>query len=512
MNIVFRVDASSQIGSGHVIRCLTLANLLRKSGSKVSFVTRGYVGNLDTLIKSKGYTIYSLPMIKKFEVEKLTGYERCLGILQSLDAKETVKKIGNIKPDILVIDHYSLDIEWESILRPQVKSILVIDDLANRKHDCDWLLDQNFIENDKRYDSLVPPETIKILGPKYALVSEEFLSYRKNTDQHQAIKRVFIFFGGADPLNLTMMAIKSLQHSKLKKLDLVVVIGASNTHTNEIKLFISTLDNAVLHIQVENIAELMSGSDIAIGAGGTSTWERFVIGLPSVVITFGRDQELSIKDLDINNYTTWLGNADKVDEHALSKEIINLIKNPSELYKKQIKAKKLVDGLGTKRVVEIIKYGINSLVLVPRLAVNDDVRLYWEWVNDKEVRKNAFNENFIDWSEHQKWFEESLSSLATTLLVVEKDRIPIGQVRFSKIGVKYWIDYSISNKFRGYGFAVPMLLAAIDYLKLIQPTILIAEVKNNNYASLRVFEKMDFIKTEYKKDKNNVTFEFKINY
>ena len=510
MNVVFRVDASNQIGSGHVIRCLNLARSFRDSGSIVNFITRSHAGNLDNLIKSRNFKVHSIPVIYKTEPRNLNGYEKWLGVSQSNDAKDTIKKFYNIKPDLLVIDHYSLDIEWESILRPQVQSILVIDDLANRKHDCDWLLDQNFIANDKRYDSIVPSKTIKILGPKYAIVSEDFLSYRKNTDQHQDIKRVFIFFGGADPFNLTMLALKSLQHHKLKELELVVVIGASNIHIDEVESFVAKLDKAILYNQVENIAELMAGSDLAIGAGGSSTWERFVIGLPCIVITFGQDQETTIKELHKDNLTTWIGSVDQVNKDSLSKAIISVIKNPIKLHKKTLKAQKLVDGLGDKRILKIIKNTIKFTHFIPRRAINNDMKIYWKWVNEKDVRKNAFSESLIEWDEHQEWFKKSLCNKEIILLVLEKNSIPYGQVRFSKKDNKYEIDYSLSKEFRGKGLATPMLNAAIDYLKLSGPVIMYAEVKYSNVASQEVFKKLGFTKNKSKKDINKVTFELEI--
>lgn len=511
MNVVFRVDASNLIGSGHVMRCLTLAKLFRNSGSSVRFITKNYAGNLDYLIKSKRFQVLSLPSNNQSELKKLDSCEKQLEASQYIDAKKTVKKFGNLKLDLLVIDHYSLDIEWESIIRPHVNSILVIDDLANRKHDCDWLLDQNFIKDIKRYDSLVPQGAIKMLGPKYALLRDDFLGYAKDINSKLSIKRVFIFFGGADPFNLTMLALKSLQHPKLKQLDLVVVIGASNIQINEIELFTAKLDNAVLHVQVDNIAQLMSSADISIGAGGSTTWERFLIGLPSLVITFGKDQESSIEELDKNNYTTWLGNANKINQDKLSKMIINLIKDSNKLNMQSIKAKKLVDGLGANRVLEIINNSSEMNRLSSRKANDNDIKLYWEWVNEKEVRKNAFSQSFIEWGEHQKWFKKSIDTEDIILLVIERDLIPIGQVRFNKKGRKYHIDYSLSKEFRRKGLAIPMLNKAIDYFKLIRPVILYAEVKNSNIASLKVFEKMGFIAKESNMNADKVFFELKIN-
>jgi RimJ/RimL family protein N-acetyltransferase len=206
-----------------------------------------------------------------------------------------------------------------------------------------------------------------------------------------------------------------------------------------------------------------------------------------------------------------LGNANQVDENKLTKAIVSLITHPKQLYDKKIKAQKLVDGMGAKRVVDILTCGFNDTRLVARLATMADIKLYWEWVNDAQVRKNAFNESFVEWSEHQKWFEESLYSARLILLVIERDKIPIGQVRFDKEGEHYKIDYSLAEQFRGKNLAVPLLNSAIKFLKRIHSFVLIAEVKNSNHASLKVFKKMGFLKKRHIKDKNIVSFQLKIN-
>jgi RimJ/RimL family protein N-acetyltransferase len=343
------------------------------------------------------------------------------------------------------------------------------------------------------------------------LLRKQFLSYKRKINRASTIKRVFIFFGGVDPYNLTLVALKSLQHPKLKHLKLDVVIGANNSHIDEIELFLATLDNAVLHVQIYNIAKLMSKSDLAIGAGGSSTWERFAIGLPSIVITFGKDQEQSLKELHKNNITTWLGNVDQVNEAKLSDAIIKLIDSPSRIYSKTKKAQDLVDGYGAKRVVDLIKYGLSDNNLVSRFAKPQDSKLYWEWANDAKVRKNAFNEDFIEWEEHKKWFETNLSNSNVILLIIERDSVPIGQVRFNKEGANFKIDYSLAKQFRGKNLAIPMLNEAIDYLKTIEASILIAEVKKNNIASIKVFERIGFLKKGLIKGENKVIFQLKIN-
>ena len=150
MRVVFRVDASTKMGSGHVMRCLTLAEELEKNGSDVSFISRAHEGNLNHLISKKGFQIHELQnsISTKLNKKSIKGdnYDRWLGATEDKDAQETIKAIGIDKPDWLIVDHYALSEKWEKTVRPTVKNIMVIDDLANRSHDCDMLLDQNWFE------------------------------------------------------------------------------------------------------------------------------------------------------------------------------------------------------------------------------------------------------------------------------------------------------------------------------------------------------------------------------
>ena len=174
MNIVIRTDASIKMGSGHVMRCLTLAESLREQGASVMFVSRKHDGNLNQIISEKGFQVKVLnqPLpSKKRTAEGKDIYMDWLGVSEKQDAEDTISVIGNNKPNWLIIDHYSLGEKWEKELRPIVENIFVIDDIANRQHDCDILLDQNWFENmDNRYDGLVAAKCTKLLGPKYALL------------------------------------------------------------------------------------------------------------------------------------------------------------------------------------------------------------------------------------------------------------------------------------------------------------------------------------------------------
>ena len=228
MIAVFRVDASTQIGSGHVMRCLTLAQRLNKEKqAEVYFVMRLLEGNLIKLVKDKGFTVLTLPETPVNN--DLQGYAKWLTVTQKQDAKDTIDAIKELQDiDLLIVDSYAIDYIWENELRLYVKQIMVIDDLANRKHNCDILLDQNFyLDKEKRYKKLVPENCQLYLGPKFALLRDEFYKVKANLRKRDGnIKNILVFFGGSDLTNETEKAIKAIE--LLNKPDITVNVLPGN--------------------------------------------------------------------------------------------------------------------------------------------------------------------------------------------------------------------------------------------------------------------------------------------
>jgi len=257
MNILIRADASSAIGSGHVMRCLTVAHNLRKLGHHVSFWMEPLPGNLIQFVEEAGFAV----------------------------TKQAVFV------DILIIDHYGLDLRWEQSMRSFARKIVVIDDLANRRHDCDLLLDQNVIANyESRYDDLVPQHCIKLLGSAYLMMRDEFIEARsKAVVRSGDVRRLLVFMGGSDPTGETLKvldAIEQLQqlakcgqhHTSIAHID--VVVGSSNASNELIQQRCSEL-KLHYYCQINYLSDLMVQADFAIGAGGSAMWERCYVGLPS---------------------------------------------------------------------------------------------------------------------------------------------------------------------------------------------------------------------------------------
>lgn len=316
---VIRADASEQIGSGHLMRCLTLADRMRREGTEVHFICRDLVGNLNHLVHEQGFPLHVLP--RHADDPSLSGYAAWLTVAQETDARETGEVLCTLAPIMrLVVDSYALDEVWERIVRPLVGEIFVIDDLANRKHDCDILLDQNFYRAMQyRYDGLVPPSCKLLLGPAHALLREEFYAAKKKLRRRDGhLRRVLVFYGGSDATCETEKAIHVLLQLHLLSVAVDVVVGGSNPRRAYIEELCGKHDFLRYHCQVSNMAELMAQADLSLGAGGTTTWERCFLGLPAIVTAIAENQLEVCRDCDEMGYIYYLGRWDEVTEEDIA--------------------------------------------------------------------------------------------------------------------------------------------------------------------------------------------------
>jgi len=358
MKIIFRTDASLQIGSGHVMRCLTLAEALQDSGADVQFVCRKYAGNLNDMVRNKGFVIHELSVSENLKPCGISDndagneYANWLGVSQEQDALETINVFQKNKPDWLIVDNYALDTIWETRLRPYVHKIMVIDDLADRKHDCDLLLDQNWFEDkNSRYEGLVLTCCTQLLGPEYALLRPEFAEARKKLKPHYGdVKNIFVFFGGSDLHNLTAMTLRALSLPELDHLHVDVVIGENNPHRDEIQQLTESQNLTHLHVQVDDMVSIMVKADLAVASGGVNTWERMCLDLFSMVITTANNQIPTIENLNAHRHVKFLGDHKKVNQSSISAHINEYVYNMSEIQRNKM----LIDGLGTNRVSKLL--------------------------------------------------------------------------------------------------------------------------------------------------------------
>ena len=347
--IIVRVDSSSSMGTGHLIRCLTLADRLREGGAEVSFICRELPGTAYVLAERKGYSVHRVPTSggKPGMSPGDLIHGEWLGVSMEEDGADTEKILKEESPaGWLVVDHYGLDSRWESRMRPRVGRIMAIDDLANRPHDCDILLDQNLARDlATRYCSLVPPACRKFLGPRYALLRPEFLEVRKTLRERTGqVRRILVFFGGADLFNETGKALEAIRRLGRPDIAADVIVGVSNPHRLAIEETCALMPNVTCGYHVADMAERMAAADLAVGAGGTSLWERCSLGLPSLTLIVAENQAEATFCLAAAGGTRNLGRAADVDVTALHDALQDALGDPHGLLEMGRKATAVLGG------------------------------------------------------------------------------------------------------------------------------------------------------------------------
>jgi UDP-2,4-diacetamido-2,4,6-trideoxy-beta-L-altropyranose hydrolase len=346
MNIIVRVDASEQLGTGHVLRCLTLAEALKNEGAHILFICRNMPGNLYSYIEQKGYEV-ELLSFKETASKNIDWQKDAQATKQIIRRRNTHV---NDYIDWLIVDHYELDKRWEQEFRDTVQHIMVIDDLANRNHDCDLLLDQNYYKNySRRYDLLVPERCQKLLGPEYILLRPEFIEASKEAKKRDGIvKRFLIFFGGSDPTNetlKTLQAIQKLYEGPMLTADIHidVVVGQANPNHKIIQEICSTNPGLHYHCQIDYMAQLMKNADLSIGAGGVTMWERCYLGVPSITIIVAENQLESTKAVSERGAIWNLGWYEDVKVEDIADILRKAMLMPLDLQDMSFKATELVN-------------------------------------------------------------------------------------------------------------------------------------------------------------------------
>lgn len=357
MKVVFRTDASVEIGTGHVMRCLTLANALRDVGAQSIFICREHRGNMFDFIGAQGFQVIGLPVspsnTKKTDNEALAHAE-WLGAYWMTDADQTKTALKGAAVDWFVIDHYALDTKWEQALHPSCNKLLVIDDLADRVHECNLLLDQNLVANMKgRYRGKIPNNCVSLLGPEYALLRPEFGEQREESLARRAqpkTDQLLIFLGGSDPENETLKVVDALLISRKTWRRIDVVVGESYPFREKLHERLGCLTNARLHIQTSRIAELMLLADLAFTAGGSISWEKCCLGVPSLVVIQGQNQSEIAAELHSLGAQKTLGWGSNLSAQDYAESLDALVLD--DLVSMTAAASRICDGTGTQRIIE----------------------------------------------------------------------------------------------------------------------------------------------------------------
>ncbi len=488
--IVFRTDASIEIGTGHVARCITLAKILQAQGKTCHFICRELPGNLIDFIESENLGVSRLPApVKLADDIDITSL---LGVPWKHDANECKKILATLQVERVIVDHYGLDEQWENrVLESAAVKLMVIDDLANRKHHCDILLDQTLGRKKSDYDQLIPQSSVKLVGPKFALLRTEFSKLRNeclSRRKQMSLNKILITMGGIDKDNVTSQVLDVLNKCQLSAdVKIVVVTGANFPHFAELRKLEAQLSLSVeILVNVTNMAEIMCEADLAIGAAGTTSWERCCMGLPSLALVLADNQIESANALDNAGAAIMVGDVRHTGWKEVLERQVNRLKNSQELLNLSQNAHLLCDGYGSIRVGE----NIVSAPFIARLANENDALAIWQWRESDGAYKYYESKKPTPFVQHHAWFARALNCPSKRLLIIERNDTRIAHVRFDmeeNNSKQALISISMASQYKGTGLALDCLQCALDDANTLGIGKITAYIHEDNIPSTKLF-------------------------
>lgn len=516
---VFRVDASIKIGSGHVMRCLTLADALAAEGNLCHFLCRDLPGHMMARISGRGHEVTALPAptSDNNRSSKSVGLSPPHASWLDVPLEDEIAQSGvamtHLSPDRVIVDHYALDARWETEAVPRASPIMVIDDLADRTHVCDILLDHNLWRSGSDYDGLVPETSLRLIGPKFALLRPEFAAIRpaslaRRKEPH--LHHVMISMGGMDPDDSTGKLLDALMAVAKRAglpegLRLSVVMGNMAPHLNSVRALANAMPCPCdVLVDVEDMATLMSRTDLAIGAAGSTSWERCCLGLPTLVLVLADNQRFNADALSNSGAVVLFGGGTPKDWSSILQKHLQINVTPTRLSEMSVAASRLVDGGGVARTLDQIRLRWDQM----RPAELEDINLIWKWryVNHSERFYRMSHVPNLD--SHTEWMVEALSDPLRDLRMFCHAGQPVAHVRFDIMPQDpstAEISICLSGDLRGQGIGQRALGMAI-----INPPsgvrLLHSEIHRDNVASVRIFKKLGFRRVGTEGDFLQMTF------
>ncbi|PCR93911.1 UDP-2,4-diacetamido-2,4,6-trideoxy-beta-L-altropyranose hydrolase [Pseudomonas fluorescens] len=484
MRVLIRADASPTIGSGHIARCLTLARVLRAQGSHVAFACRRLPGHRLDALQGEGFETFALPD-RYTDEDPEQAIESMLPWQADIDALATQLE-GQAEFDWVIADHYGLDHHWQTAARRFAPRIAAVDDLATRRYSVDLLLNQNLSGLSENYQPLLPAGCRTLLGPRFAMLREEFSG--PVIEIKPVARRVLVNFGGFDAARQTHHAMLAL--ADFSGLEVDFVAGADNPAWAEMQALAASRPNWRLHSFVSDFHRRMTEADLFIGAGGGTSWERAAMGLPTICIAVSNNQQANGEVMAAAGAHVFMGAREQVSVEQLRDAVGFVVGN---FYLRQSlaeRSRQLVDGRGALRVAAALAGAVLSL----RGATLDDAQVLFDGRNADAVQRWSVKSGAIEWSQHLNWLSASLRNPQRLLLIAEADDGPVGVLRYDLRGFEAEVSlYLLEGRF-GLGWGRALLTRGEAFVTAHWPqlTAISAQVLPANRASLNVFRDAGF--------------------
>ena len=490
--LVIRADASTEIGIGHVMRCLALAKAWQNRGGYPIFVTAAGSGLIEARLKSE-----------EMEVMYLSDRPGSID-----DASRTADIAHERNASWILTDGYDFSGGYQQIIKETGMSLLFIDDNGHADHYyADIVLNQNIHAHEQLY---VKREsyTSLLLGTRFALLRREFLKWKGwKREIRELANKVLVTLGGGDPANATFKVIQALKQTNIDGMEVAIVVGPANPHVRTIERELVTAPFAFRLFQsVEDMAELMAWADIALAGAGSTSWELAFMGLPTLTLVLAENQLAIAERLNLARVVVNLGSHEKLSSGQIAQVIRQSLLSVEERLELAQRARALVDGEGIHRVL----MNLSGEKVRLRRVSQEDAELLWEWANDHEVRLSAFSSEPILWDSHIQWFMRKLRESNSFFFIgLDEKDIPVGQVRFDTEESKAEIHVSIDRNKRGLGYGYALINMGVRKIFHSTPVRAVhAFIKPNNEWSVNAFEKAEFVRLGIKTVKGNRAFHF----
>lgn len=492
--ITFRADASIEIGTGHVMRCLALAHALRAHDVVCRFLTRALPGHLQDRIADEGFEVVLLPAPHGKPPKGPPAHAHWAGVDWVQDAAETRGALIAMPSDWLVMDHYAFDARWQAAARPEGTKLMVIDDLVDRPHDCDLLLDQNFGRNASDYDGLVPDSCTRLTGPRYALLRPEFSEARASALSDRigrGLKHLLITMGGIDRVDATSTVLNALRHASLPAdLSITVIMGSKAPALNSVRALARAMPCPTnVMVDVSDMAERMAAADLAISAGGGTTWERCCLGLPSIIVETAENQAGMARTMARAGAGIDPGPLLAPEFAQNLQSALAEVSDPAHLDAMSEQAAAICDGDGVARVLAILSPAEVWL----RAASRADARRVWEWRNTVD-QTSRITRGDTPYQRHDAWFCHALNDPTRIIRTLLEGDFPCGYLRLDRDEeLCARISICLSAEARGKGLAKELLKEADRLAVHFGIERLNAEIHPQNDVSRRAFKSAGYV-------------------
>lgn len=479
MNLLIRTDATTRIGTGHLMRCLALAQAWQETGGIIQFVTATGTPALQRRLMTEGMSVLQIDVSP--------------GSIDDVD--QTIRLADKAGAEWIVVDGYHFDANYQKAVKKAGLKLLFIDDYGQVDYYyADLVLNQNHYANESLYPNR-EPFTHLLLGTSYTLLRKEFLSWcgwQRNIPP--VASKVLVTLGGGDPNNQTLKVVRALKQVDVDGIEVTVVVGANNPHFQVLQAAVYNSHFTCRLLQnVSDMPKLMAWADVGVSGGGSTCWEMAFMGLPIIIITLAKNQCSIAECLDGLGVAVNLGWFKHLSYARIASLVTKLLMAAKQRSEMARQGRQLSDGKGVNRVL----MHMTDQEFKLRRVCEEDCRLIWEWANDPEVRAVSFKSESIPWEQHVQWFNSKLNDTRCFFFIVmNNEELPIGQIRYEIEEDQAIISISLGREFRGKGYGSTVIrVASQKFFNVSNVDVIHSYVRQGNEDSARAFVKAGFKET-----------------